>query len=74
MGSHENSRNQEEVTDGFPCMISGHRTEKLFSMGFEILGLILVQNTTYIYILKCTYLYLPWMFLRCHSSHFRQAV
>ena len=35
MGSHEFSRNQKIVTDGF----SGRGTGKLLSMGFEIPGL-----------------------------------
>ena len=39
MDSHEFSRNQKIVTDGFMISRSVHRTEKLFSMGFEILGL-----------------------------------
>ena len=40
MGSHECSRNQKMVTDGFPCSL-GTEPKKLFSMEFEILGLVL---------------------------------
>ena len=39
VGSHEFSRNQKIVTDGFMIWAQSHRTEKLFSMGFEILEL-----------------------------------
>ena len=39
VGSHEFSRNQKIVTDGFMIWAQSHRTEKYFSMGFEILEL-----------------------------------
>ena len=42
MGSHEFSRNQKIVTDGFHDLWA--RNEKLFSMGIEILGLQYIER------------------------------
>ena len=43
VGSHEFSRKQEIVTDGFPWFL-GMEAKRLLSMGFEILGLDILSN------------------------------